>query len=106
MLLPFVSSAVKGVFEQVPCNGVVQAGLVGLVPLTRKSGSPRVDERSPLRCAAEGTAGSAEVAPREMRRCSSEKKKKVLFFPLFHHLPPSPKLRNGSGPPRVPPKLL
>src|SRR5687767_1063244 len=103
MVAPPVSVTSNGVVVQVPTPGVVQ--LAGVAALVRKSGKPRADAKFPLRSNRLGTVATASVMPRVIRRCSSEKKKKVLSLPLHTAGPPSPKRGKVTGPLRVKPKL-
>src|SRR5687767_15922106 len=102
MVLPFVSVTSTGLAVQ-PAAPARQEAVLAVL---RKSSPPRLDEKSPARSASEGTVAVAAVMPRVMRRCSCEKKKKVLSRPLEVALAgPSPNLGMATGPLEVPPKL-
>src|SRR5262245_37730998 len=59
-------------------------------------GSPKIPEKSPLRNAKVGTV-SLKLSSEDSLKRSRLKKKKVFLFPF---------VRNGIGPPIVPPKSL
>jgi hypothetical protein len=103
-VVPFVASTFNGVVVHVPTPGVVHDP--GVAAEVWNSGKPRLEEKSPARCAAVGTMAVLAVVARRMRRASSEKKKKVLFFALYKAGPPSPNRSSVIGPLTVPPKVL